>query len=472
MGFELLRGVSFGIPKRFAALLIFCAFSMNNGFAWLMFDPVDEELMQLFPAMSVSQLELLSSWQPFVYVVAFFPVMRLLTSRDGLRRAVKAGATMELCGALLKFFATTVPKSNAALPMLHLGQIMSAISSPVAIGAVSGLSAQWFDAEERTRATAAAVLSNNIGNAVCYLLVPGLTTGPGYIAVTTYEVLLAFVVACSAWLLFPEKVQRISVVGSGGESSSSGGVETFQGLKRQLRDLFSFPSAVLLLIVYSWSSGGYVAWTSMFDTMLGEEYGDSYVGTMSFFGTVAYVVGGLLSSYLTDLYFYRYMKNVIFACMTFNTISCLLFIASVPNESGKVLMDFGRVWILFVTSLCGLFNGAAAPIFYELIAEITYPIDESVSGGVASMCENLGALVLYQVVAKLFPATDMNYAFTFGMTLTIALSSLVQQKYNRSYSAVPTTEADGVDRLGSTAEEHAREMGSQVVRSSALYEKR
>ncbi len=164
------------------------------------------------------------------------------------------------------------------------------------------------------------------------------------------------------------------------------------------------------------------------------------------------------------------MKHVIFTCMALNSICCLLFIASVPNDAGKVLLDFGKIWILLVTALCGLFNGAAAPIFYELVAEITYPIDESVSGGVMSMCENIGALVLYQVVAKLFPATDMNYAFTFGMVLTIALSSLVQQKYNRSYSAVPASDDLVVDHQGdaSTGSAAVREMSNSAV----AYEKR
>jgi MFS family permease len=213
----------------------------------------------------------------------------------------------------------------------------------------------------------------------------------------------------------------------------------------------------------------------MFDVMLGDDYGDSYVGTMSFCGTLAYVAGGLVSSYLTDLYFYRHMKHVIFSCMTLNTVSCLLFIASVPNEADRILLDFGRGWILFVTSLCGFFNGAAAPIFYELLAEITYPVDEAISGGIASMCENLGALVLYQVVARLFPATDMNYAFTFGMTVTIALSSLVQQRYNRSYSSVPTTaeeEAASAVMEGSHGGGMSREMidGGRVS-TAAVYEK-
>lgn len=467
---DCLRGVSFGLPAKYQALLIFAMFTMNNGFAWLMFDPVDAELEEIFDGMSDAQLELLSSWQPVMYIIAFFPIMRLMTRHDGLRHTVRIGATSELIGASLKLLASLLSAKPFALYLLHVGQIFSAVASPVAIGAVSGLSAQWFEPHERTRATAAAVLSNNVGNAVCYLIVPAITTSIGYSGVTAYEVVLAVIACFLAWVVFPGHRQTRNIrkeIDSLNQSSSAaptragtaGDGDEDMALLPQLKGLFSFPSAILLLVVYSWSSGGYVAWTSLFDTMLGDFYDSQFLGTVSFSGTVAYVVGGLVSSYLTDLYFYRHMKHVIFTCMALNTASCLMFIASVPNEEGHVLWDLGRVWVVFVASLCGLWNGAAAPIFYELVAEISYPVDEGVSGNIMSMCENLGALVIYQVVARLFPAQAMNYAFAGGMAVTIALSACVDQKYNRSYAAL-TTDDDG-------ATIDAVDQSSPVVRERA-----
>ncbi|CUG86474.1 MFS transporter, putative [Bodo saltans] len=458
---ECLRGVTIGLPVKYQALLIFAMFTMNNGFAWLMFDPVDNELQEMFDGMSDGQLELLSSWQPIMYMAAFFPIMRVMTRHDGIRRCVCLGATSEMIGAALKLVATLSASKPFALYILHIGQMFSAVASPVAIGAVSGLSAQWFEAHERTRATAAAVLSNNVGNAVCYLLVPALTSGLGYAYVTGYELLLGCIVCFLAWTKFPSARQvrnvrqEVDAINreqgitdedgnslAGTASSHHSDVSEDIALLPQLKALVSFPSAVLLLIIYSWSSGGYVAWTSLFDAMLGDFYSSQFVGTISFAGTVAYVVGGLLSSYLTDLYFYRHMKHVIFTCMAANTLSCLMFIASIPDKEGHILWDFGNFWILVVAALCGLFNGAAAPIFYELVAEISYPVDEGVSGNIMSMCENLGALLIYQLVARLFPAQDMNYAFTAGMAITIALSACVVQKYNRSYAALATDAAD------------------------------
>ena len=139
---ECCRGVTIGVPKKFIALMVFCLFTMNNGFAWLMFDPVDQELRQTFTGMSATQLELLSSWQPLVYIFAFFPTLRLITQPDGLRKSVRFGATCEFIGAGLKMTGATLSGSPAGLYLLHLGQIFSAVASPVAIGAVSGLSAR------------------------------------------------------------------------------------------------------------------------------------------------------------------------------------------------------------------------------------------------------------------------------------------------------------------------------------------
>ena len=122
---ECLRGVSIGLPTKYQALLIFCLFSINNGFAWLMFDPVSGELEEIFSGMSDLQIEILSSWQPVVYIAAFFPILRIVTRPDGLRRSVRLGASCELVGAGLKLLAVLVHSSPVALYILHLGQIFS-----------------------------------------------------------------------------------------------------------------------------------------------------------------------------------------------------------------------------------------------------------------------------------------------------------------------------------------------------------
>ncbi|KEG14508.1 MFS transporter, FLVCR family, disrupted in renal carcinoma protein 2 [Trypanosoma grayi] len=421
------------IPSKYKVLLIFILFTLNNGFAWLMFDPVAGWLEENFKGMSVNQLQILSSWQPLVFLVMFLPVMKMVTQPDGLCRAVRLGASCEMVGAAFKLVGATARNSWVGVPLLHVGQIFSGVGSPVATGCVSALSAIWFEPEERTRATAAAVLSNSVGNSICYLIVPTMTDGATFVSVTVYEVVMGGIATALVWFVFPTQKLPLEEECVAQPATTKILKKEKKPLRKQLYQLLSEPSAVCLLLIYSWSSGGFSAWISLFDATYHKFFSENFIGVMSFSGMLAYVAGGLISSYLTDLYFSRQMKYVIFLCITCNSVSNLIFVASAPNNDGDSLWTLGRAWIVAVTALCGFWNGAAAPLFYELIAEVSFPVDEGVSGIGVSVCENLGALAFYQVVSRFYRGQSMSVAYSFGMTVAVALAAAVRQRYNRSY---------------------------------------
>ncbi|KAL7700946.1 Sugar transporter/Major Facilitator Superfamily [Lotmaria passim] len=466
--------------KKYLVLVIFIIFTTNNGFAWLMFEPVAEWLKNNVHGMSTRQLTLLSSWQPLVFLCMCIPIMKLVTRFDGLRLAVRIGTAAEIVGAVLKMIGASAKKSTAGLVFLHMGQVFSGIGSPVATGCVSALSATWFEPEERTRATAAAVLFNSVGNSLCYLFVPSMTKGLGYFSVTFYEVVMAAIALVLAWLVMPqepepadegteatektEKVEKTEKAentdNNKNDSSSSKAAaaanspltdnasaeekpegddvahtKEHTSLVTQLKALWRIPSCVCLLVVYAWLSGGFSAWISLFADTYSKFYSEQFIGIMSFFGMIAYVVGGIASSYVVDLYFSRQMKYVIFFCITMNTLCNLIFIACTPNDKSYSLWNLGQGFIVVSTGLCGFWNGAAAPLFYELVAEISFPVEEGVSGICISVMENIGALVFYQVVSRFFVGQSMSVAYSFGMTVAVALSAAVKQRYNRTYHA-------------------------------------
>ncbi|KPI85142.1 hypothetical protein ABL78_5802 [Leptomonas seymouri] len=439
-------------PKKYQVLAIFIIFTTNNGFAWLMFEPVAEWLKHNVHGMSSRQLQLLSSWQPLVFLCVFIPIMKLVTRYDGLRLAVRIGTAAEIVGAVLKLLGAASKNSSAGLVFLHMGQIFSGVGSPVATGCVSALSATWFEPQERTRATAAAVLFNSVGNSLCYLFVPSMTKGLGFFSVTIYEVILAALALFLAWFIMPQEPESPSEeeteVGATQENIANNGstptsekpdgdvvahTKEHSSLIKQLKTLWSIPSCVCLLSVYAWLSGGFSAWISLFADTYSKFYSEQFIGIMSFFGMIAYVAGGIISSYVVDLYFSRQMKYVIFFCITMNTLSNLIFIACTPNDRSYSLWNLGQGFIVFSTALCGFWNGAAAPLFYELVAEISFPVEEGVSGICISVMENVGALVFYQVVSRFFTGQSMSVAYSFGMTVAVAVSAAVKQRYNRTY---------------------------------------
>lgn len=443
------------LQDKYKVLGIFVLFSMNNGFAWLMFDPVAGWLESNVVGLNRKQLELLSSWQPLVFLLCFLFIMKWVTRYDGLRFVVRIAASAEVCGAVLKLFGSIFRKYPLGLILLHLGQICSGVGAPVATGVVSALSAQWFEPEERTRATAAAVLFNSVGNSLCYLFVPSLTVALSFTAVTFYEILMGVLAAYLSWVYFPQEPPREAVIENfhvdettvtnvdedRDEERVDLTVVTEQkdvvregvSLRSQLASLLKQRSCVCLLLVYAWLSGGFSAWISLFAATYHNFYTEHFIGIMSFFGMIAYVCGGLLSSYIVDLYFARHMKYVIYFCISMNSICNLIFIVSTPNDKGFCLWNLGKAFIVFSTALCGFWNGAAAPLFYELIAEISFPVEEGVSGICVSVMENIGALVFYQVISRFFTGQSISAAYSFGMALSIAVCGGVKQRYNRTY---------------------------------------
>lgn len=453
MGF--LQFFNDGIQEKYKVLGIFVLFSMNNGFAWLMFDPVAGWLENNVNGLNRKQLELLSSWQPAVFLLCFLFIMKWVTRYDGLRYVVRIAASAEVVGAVLKLFGSIFRKHSLGLVLLHAGQIFSGVAAPVATGVVSALSALWFEPEERTRATAAAVLFNSVGNSLCYLFVPSLTAALSFTAVVFYEIVMGVLVAYLAWFFFPQEPLKEAVIENfhleenaaanceGGQDeervereSSVGQISPARevsSLRTQLATLLKQRSCVCLLLVYAWLSGGFSAWISLFAATYHKFYTEHFIGVMSFFGMIAYVCGGLLSSYVVDLYFARQMKYVIYFCISMNSICNLIFIVSTPNDKGFCLWNLGKPFIVFSTAFCGFWNGAAAPLFYELIAEISFPVEEGVSGICVSVMENLGALVFYQVISRFFSGQSISAAYSFGMALSIAVCGGVKQRYNRSY---------------------------------------
>lgn len=446
------------LPEKYKALFIFLIFTMNNGFAWLMFDPVAGWLEENVVGLGRTKLELLSSWQPIVFLCMCIPVMKIVTRFDGLRIAVRLGTSCEVVGAVLKCIGSLSRRTSAGLFFLNIGQIFSGIGSPVATGCVSALSATWFEPEERTRATAAAVLLNTVGNALCYLIIPVLTKNFSFSIITFYEIFMAIIAVVAAWMVMPQEVEKKDDDENSGakpaEAAKPAATTTAAGgeeekhkdhvpLIQQVKQFLRIKSCVCLIFVYAWLCGGFAAWVSLFAATYNRFYPEEFIGLMSFFAMSAYVAGGIVSSILVDMYFPRQMKYVVFFCIVMATLSNLIFIACTPNDKGYCLWDLGRVFIVFSTAMCGLWNGAAAPLFFELVAEISYPVEEGVSGTCTSIMENLGALLFYQIISRLFHGQSMSVAYSFGMTVAVALTAAVKQRYNRTYHAYLLEQEEG-----------------------------
>jgi hypothetical protein len=200
-------------------------------------------------------------------------------------------------------------------------------------------------------------------------------------------------------------------------------------------------SALVLSLVYAWSSGGYVAWTSLFDDSIGgDPWSDEFIGSLTFASTVAYIIGGVIASILLDAFWRDRMKRMLLVSCGCGAACAVLLTLSVPSifaARDRIVLDFGEGWLYLVFVGCGFWNGAATPVFYELAVEVSAPITEGVSGTTLSYFENVGALVVYQILGNAASSGGMNAVFSGGMCFATIALALVRGSPGDAYGALP-----------------------------------
>jgi len=89
-------------------------------------------------------------------------------------------------------------------------------------------------------------------------------------------------------------------------------------------------------------------------------------------------------------------------------------------------------WLLMAAIvLAGLFQGATGPVFYELCAELVYPVPESTSGALITTVVNLGAVVVLSVISYI-GMTWANTIQTSSAIFSLILVLFMREQYRRA----------------------------------------
>eukprot|EP00668_Euglena_longa_P004672 GGOE01005454.1.p1 GENE.GGOE01005454.1~~GGOE01005454.1.p1 ORF type:complete len:536 (-),score=175.69 GGOE01005454.1:433-2040(-) len=449
-------------PQRFAVLSTFFWLSVLQGFGWFIFAPIVGPMKATFPLLTNNTLRLLDAWSPIMYIPMAFVVQHLLGKPDGLQRTVRLGAFLGFLGTVARCLALVDVTGPRSIYCLHFAQILNGLASPTVVAPPSLLSAMWFPTGESTRATAAAVLANNVGNALAFLVVPYVVHEMGgipamFCSLAFFQFLCLCAVssfpvappsppsaaACTLMITLGQSDRPasypISPVSNGIDPPMSSVCGKYAqrkaGVLNDLRELAGQRSFVWLCVAYAWSSGAYVSWTSLFDETLEQlNYDDTFIGYLSFGSTLAYILGGVVSSWVVDKFLSHRMKAVLLWSCVASLVIAAVFSLSVPSVfslSRHGIFGGGKAWLLAVAAMTGFPNGAAAPIFYEFASQLTFPISEGASASALSLWENLGALFLYEVVARFFGPPSLNLLFTVGMGLCCIALQLVREEYRK-----------------------------------------
>ena len=119
------------------------------------------------------------------------------------------------------------------------------------------------------------------------------------------------------------------------------------------------------------------------------------LGWFGFASTIAGIIGGLFLSFLADT---RRLQHSLKTLIMVSCIGCLLAIIWFELSVHSLFYDnhilsSTAVTIGLSTGLAGLFVGAASPLVYEALAEIMYPLPESISASILVQWINVATLI-------------------------------------------------------------------------------
>ena len=297
----------------------------------------------------------------------------------------------------------------------------------------SRVAAVWFPPNHRTSATSIIYLGGSLGSALGFLLGPWLVPHSADVPKLLWtEAVLASLFCAVALLFAPDrpKTPPSQAIVDAEESLLlfSGSTREFM---RRSAVLFQSVSVLLLVVAGGLEAGSSGAWSGVLTQIL--PYSSSFVGWCGFANNIGGIFGIFSSGYIGDKLFQGRLKLLLLLFFAGNVCCYLWFTLQLkaPLYSGGPPIPPSRLNILAASTLAGFFQGGCDPLFYELCAEITYPLPEGMSAGFITFASNAASLIFFFVAPKV--STDyINTLTTASMALAMLLALAAKESYQRS----------------------------------------
>lgn len=437
--------------RRYYILFIYSLLSFNQSLFWLTFSPI-QEYAQDYYNIDAAEVYLLLNWGPIIFIPALPFTFYLCDLPGGLRKVVLASSSFCAIGMLLRVVVNLIhPLFPYSIYFLHAAQIFNAMSGPLVMSTVSQVSLIWFGVNERTKATAIAVFSNYLGSSFGFLLMPALVTKPSEVPNILYThavmAVVAFLLTVSYFPEYPptppSRAAELQL-----QSLQSNAVAS-DSLDITLPKRPSLKSALFLVASHFWTcvthpsflmlslSGGVLngvfgTWTAIFSQIL--PFTTTQTGWLGFVCQIASIVGGILMGAVADTKSFSHRHKFLLVTSMCATVLCFVwFLLSISTWLFPKPPFPSSFWpIALSLTCCGFTLGLSNPVYYELGAEITFPVPEAYSAGVITLWNNLGSLVFVFCAALINPdtlATLMNIL----MFLTVIISTIILLPVQENY---------------------------------------
>jgi hypothetical protein len=414
-------------PMRWVMLLAFSLATACNGLMYATEAAVEvpaEHFYQIDESAVLALTDIFyAGFIPFV-----FPAIWLLTRPNGLRWAVVGGGIALAAGAGVRCLAAS--PNAASFKWMEVGTAILSVSTPLLLGCITQVAANWFPHEERALATSIGVLAAQAGMMVSFILPPifvrsaSTASGPGsgslagsgsgdsampadttlkheLLSYAVAQFIICIVSALIGLLFFrtrPTSATETSAAaptyGGGGSINPTGAVGggahvAEAGLMESLKLCYTNPSFWVLSIVFGVVAPTYWTLGQLIDGAMGHA-GSGWTETQVYVcGTIlqaASLPGFLLGGWLVDKLGDRH-QMIVNVSLVLATASIIGFSAALA-AAAKV--DGAPSTLLYAAVVagciaCGFFFAMFQPAALELAAECTFPASESASCSI--LCE-------------------------------------------------------------------------------------
>uniref|UniRef100_A0A667J4C6 Choline/ethanolamine transporter FLVCR1 n=1 Tax=Lynx canadensis TaxID=61383 RepID=A0A667J4C6_LYNCA len=379
--------------RRFVVLLIFSLYSLVNAFQWIQYSVISN-VFEGFYGVSSLHIDWLSMVYMLAYVPLIFPATWLLDTR-GLRLTALLGSGLNCLGAWVK--CASVQQHLFWVTML--GQCLCSVAQVFILGLPSRIASVWFGPKEVSTACATAVLGNQLGAAIGFLLPPVLVPNTqnntdllacnistmfyGTSSVATFLCFLTIIA-------FKEKPQYPP---SQAQAALQNSPPAEYSYKKSIRNLFRNVPFVLLLITYGIITGAFYSVSTLLNQMIltyykGEEVNAGKIGLTL---VVAGMVGSILCGFWLD--YTKIYKQTTLIVYILSFLGMVIF---------TFTLDLGYSIVVFVTGgVLGFFMTGYLPLGFEFAVEITYPESEGTSSGLLNAAAQIFGILFTLAQGKL-----------------------------------------------------------------------
>ncbi|KAM7395936.1 hypothetical protein PAMA_007284 [Pampus argenteus] len=384
--------------RRFAVLTVFSLYSLVNAFQWIQYSIITNVFMQYYGVSSSSV-----DWLSIVYMVAYVPLIfpaTWLLDRKGLRLTALLGAGLNCAGAWLKCASV----SPELFGVTVTAQVICSVAQVFILGLPSRIASVWFGPREVSTACATAVLGNQLGTAIGFLLPPVLVPNtPDNVELTSHNISIMFygtaAISTGLFLLTVIVIKdRPPLPPSQAQAVLPDSPPDDYSYKQSIINLVKNKAFVLLLISYGIMTGSFYSVSTLLNQMIMSCYENQELNAGRIGLTL--VVAGMVGSILCGLWLDH--------TKTYKMTTLIVYILSFL---GMVVFSFtlnlSNIYLVFFTAgALGFFMTGYLPLGFEFGVEITYPESEGTSSGLLNAFAQIFGIIFTLIQGRL--TTDYN----------------------------------------------------------------